>query len=517
MCGGNLEISEGMKICQCSYCRTFQTVPDITSERKLSLFNHAGELRLQCEFDKSAGIYEIITAEFPDEPEAYWDLCLCKYGIEYVDDPKSGMKIPTCHRTCFDSILDDSNFRLALKYSDYKLQQIYTKEAKYIDSIQKNIIEVARREKPFDVFICYKESDISGNRTPDSIIAEKIYKRLTADGLKVFFARETLKTHLGCEYEPYIFSAINSAPVMIAIGTCKKYFNSVWVRNEWSRFLDFMNRDKNKILIPCYDNISVSDIPEEFQGFQAQNFSSPDSLDNISECVLSIEKSDSAYDNILKQYELQLKSERLKVKDFEAEKHKRASEEKKNAYKLYKKEKLPTGLLIVLDFVASFLLMFIVMGFVLAFDGDGAIFFPAWIISWLAPIIIGFPIVHSKNVKAKENLLKRLSYSKDSPYWQEGSVESNQALFEKHNARSLYENEYINLIPFLVMDFIISFFLCTVISVSFDYDFEKYSLFLWILCFAVLGLITVLPIRENNRRAKKRYYTRINYDENKKG
>ncbi len=517
MCGGNLEISEGMKICQCSYCRTFQTVPDISSERKLNLFSHAGELRLQCEFDKSSGIYEIITAEFPEEPEAYWGLCLCKYGIEYVDDPKSGTKIPTCHRTCFESILDDKNFRLALKYSDYKLQQIYTKEAEYIDRVQKNILEVARNEKPFDVFICYKESDSMGNRTPDSIIAEKIYKRLTSEGLKVFFARETLKTHLGCEYEPYIFSAINSASVMIVVGTQKNYFNSVWVRNEWSRFLDFMNRDKNKILIPCYDNISVLDIPKEFQGFQAQNFSDSDSFDNISECVLSVEKSDSGYDNIMKQYELQLKSERLKVKDFEDEKHRRASEEKKNAYKLYKKEKLPTGLLIALDFVASFFLMFIVFGIVLTFDADGAILFPAWIISWSAPIYIGFPVVHRQNVKAKENLLKRLSYSKDSPYWQEGSVESNQALFEKHNAKRLYENEYIDLIPFLVLDFIISFFLCTAISESFDYDFEKYILLVWILCFAVLGLVTVLPIRENNRHAEKRYYTRINYDENKKG
>lgn len=49
---------------------------------------------MNAEFDRAATVYVSITGEFPEEAEAYWGLCLCKYGIEYVDDPLTGKKIP---------------------------------------------------------------------------------------------------------------------------------------------------------------------------------------------------------------------------------------------------------------------------------------------------------------------------------------------------------------------------------------------------------------------------------------
>ena len=57
-------------------------------------------------------------AHSPEEAEAYWGLVLCKYGIEYVDDPATGKKIPTCHRSSFDSIMEDSDFEQALENAD---------------------------------------------------------------------------------------------------------------------------------------------------------------------------------------------------------------------------------------------------------------------------------------------------------------------------------------------------------------------------------------------------------------
>ena len=53
-------------------------------------------------------------ADFRQEAEAYWGLVLCKYGIEYVDDPATGKKVPTCHRSSFESIMEDPNFEQAL-------------------------------------------------------------------------------------------------------------------------------------------------------------------------------------------------------------------------------------------------------------------------------------------------------------------------------------------------------------------------------------------------------------------
>ncbi len=271
MCGGDLSITDMDKVVACDYCGTTQTVPMADSEKKLTLFNRANRLRLAGEFDKAAGIYENIVAEFSEEAEAYWGLCLCNYGIEYVDDPATGKKIPTCHRASFQKLREDENFELAMEYADVIAQKVYRDEAREIDRINEEILSISRNESPYDVFICYKETDESGERTPDSVMAQDIYDALTTKGLKVFFARISLESKLGQQYEPYIFAALNSAKIMLCVGTRYEYFHAVWVKNEWGRFLRLAAKDKTKMLIPCYKDMDPYDLPDAFKGLQAQD------------------------------------------------------------------------------------------------------------------------------------------------------------------------------------------------------------------------------------------------------
>ncbi|MBQ1685043.1 MAG: TIR domain-containing protein, partial [Clostridia bacterium] len=271
MCGGDLLLTEGSTVAECEYCGSVQTVPTADNEKKLTLFARANRLRAANEFDKAAGVYESIVADFPEEAEAYWGLVLCKFGIEYVDDPATGKKIPTCHRSGFDSVMKDSDFEQACENADPTARRVYREEAKQIEEIRKRIIEVSGKEEPYDIFICYKETDAGGKRTVDSVIAQNVYDKLTESGYRVFFSRITLEDKLGLEYEPYIFAALNSAKVMLVFGTDYEHFNAVWVKNEWSRFLKLMAADKTKYLIPCYKDIDAYDMPEEFAHLQAQD------------------------------------------------------------------------------------------------------------------------------------------------------------------------------------------------------------------------------------------------------
>lgn len=271
MCGGDLNITEADKVVECEYCGTTQTVPSADNEKKMTLFNRANRLRLNNEFDKAAALYEQLIAEFPEEAEAYWGLCLCNWGIEYVDDPATGEKKPTCHRASFESLMKDENYLLAMEYADVTAQRVYRREAQEIDRLNDAILSVSRNEKPYDVFICYKETDENGMRTYDSVLAQDIYDALTANGLKVFFSRITLEDKLGRQYEPYIFAALNSAKVMLAIGTKYEYFQAVWVKNEWSRFMRLAAKDRSKVLIPCFCDMDPYDLPDEFKGLQAQD------------------------------------------------------------------------------------------------------------------------------------------------------------------------------------------------------------------------------------------------------
>ncbi len=271
MCGAGLNITGDSKVCECEYCGSVQTVPSMDDEKKVSLFSRANSLRSRGEFDQAINVYESIISNFPDEAEAYWGLLLCRFGIEYVDDPSTGMKVPTCHRASFESIMEDPDFDMVMAYADMESSPVYRQQAKEIEQIRNGIIEVSEKEAPYDVFICYKETDEFGDRTEDSVKAQEVYDLLTEEGYRVFFSRISLEDKLGEEYEPYIFAALNSAKVMLVFGTKYEYFNAVWVKNEWSRFLSMKAKDQKKMLIPCYEYIDAYDMPKEFKLLQAQD------------------------------------------------------------------------------------------------------------------------------------------------------------------------------------------------------------------------------------------------------
>jgi len=271
MCGGTLEITDGLTVAECEYCGTKQTLPKLNDDKKANLYDRANYFRRNNEFDKAAGIYEQILSEDNTDAESYWSLVLCRYGIEYVEDPVSHNRVPTVNRTQYNSVLTDKDYLSALKYADLYQRVIYESEAKTIDDIQKSILAISRSEAPFDIFICYKETDSLGMRTPDSVYAQDIYKALTDEGYKVFFARITLESKLGTAYEPYIFAALNSAKVMLVVGTKPEHFNAVWVRNEWNRYLSLIKNGEKKTLIPIYSDMSPYELPEEFSYIQAQD------------------------------------------------------------------------------------------------------------------------------------------------------------------------------------------------------------------------------------------------------
>ena len=273
MCGAPLAIAEGKRIVTCEYCGAQQTIPLLDDEKRANLYERASHFRLNNEFDKAAALYELILNEDSTDAEAYWSLVLCRYGVEYVADPASGKRVPTVNRVQYTSIFDDKNYQAALENAEPACRVLYMKEANALNEIQKGYLAISQKEAPFDVFICYKETDDRGRRTMDSVIAGDIYQRLTQEGLKVFYAAITLEDKLGQAYEPYIFAALHSAKVMLVVGTQPQHFSAVWVKNEWSRFLHLIKEDASKLLVPCYRNMDPYTLPQEFSHLQAQDMS----------------------------------------------------------------------------------------------------------------------------------------------------------------------------------------------------------------------------------------------------
>ena len=273
MCGGALEVNHNETVITCEYCGTRQTLPKLDNDQRAAMFTRGDYFRRIGEFDKALSLYEEIIRENESDAEAHWCCALCRFGIEYVKDPESGEYLPTCHRASFDGFMEDVDYLAALEYADDAARIQYQHDAEKIAEVQRGILTTVQQEEPYDIFICYKETDETGKRTKDSILAQDIYYQLNEQGYRVFFARITLEDKAGEKYEPYIFAALNSAKVMLAVGTRPEHFNAVWVRNEWSRYLKLIKKDKKRILIPCYQDMSPYDLPDQLSVLQAYDMS----------------------------------------------------------------------------------------------------------------------------------------------------------------------------------------------------------------------------------------------------
>ena len=93
---------------------------------------------------KHATCARCITTKRTTDADAHWNAALCRYGIEYVKDPESGKRIPTCHRANWDSILSDVDYLAAIHFADPMARKVYETDGKYIDEVQKNILAISR-------------------------------------------------------------------------------------------------------------------------------------------------------------------------------------------------------------------------------------------------------------------------------------------------------------------------------------------------------------------------------------
>lgn len=240
-CGGTVvPLQNNPRYYKCEYCGSVTTT--MTDRETVRLERAFCKLR-DGDFDDAEDDFADIIAMSPDCYEAYWGRLLARYGIIYVVDGETGKKIPTLNKMAKSAFLSDTDYIKAMQKSPTEIGLSYAQQGSAIDRILSGQIEVAGREKPYDIFICYKESDRENgvNRTRDSYECSELYVYLTGLGYRVFYARETLRSYISEDYEPYIYNALMTAKVMIVYSTQAEYVKATWVRNEWSRYIKMMD------------------------------------------------------------------------------------------------------------------------------------------------------------------------------------------------------------------------------------------------------------------------------------
>ena len=272
ICGANYEYLNGRW--RCPACGAYKA-EELSNEEVTLLYSAAQKLRLS-NFSEAEEAYSDIIEKYPENASAYWGRLLSKYGIKYEED-FDGRKIPTCYATSIESVTEDKDYQKALELADAENQVHFANQASYIERVRKEWVEKASKEKPYDIFLCYKESDREAGieRTTDSVAVQDLYIHFTNQGYRVFYSRESLREKVGEKYEPYIFNALATAKVMLVYGSTAEYIKSTWLKNEWHRFYKKIasgEKHQEALLIAC-DGFSPNELPSVLssrQCFDAQ-------------------------------------------------------------------------------------------------------------------------------------------------------------------------------------------------------------------------------------------------------
>ncbi|MBR6744669.1 MAG: leucine-rich repeat protein [Clostridia bacterium] len=294
-CGGEYVLRKGRRVC--AYCGS--NMPEmISGEESTLLFNAFQRLRL-AEFADAEQDFDDIIRRYPRNANAYWGRLMARYGIKYERD-YDGKQIPTCYAASIESIWNAEDYRKAVEYADEESRAVFRAHAEYIESVRLEWLDKASREKPYDIFISYKDSDAENgiDRTADSDEMRELYIYLLGKGYRVFFSRESLRGKAGEKYEPYIYGALSTAKVMLVYASKPGYANATWVKNEWSRCQRLIRAGAKHpdSLIVAYKGFSPKELPLALceSGRQHLDASKPGFYDEFLEAVARItEQSDA--------------------------------------------------------------------------------------------------------------------------------------------------------------------------------------------------------------------------------
>lgn len=123
----------------------------------------------------------------------------------------------------------------------------------------------------YDVFLSHKNLDSGGQPTRDAALAREVHDHLAGQGLRVFLSAVSLEKLGAASYKKAIDEALDSAQVLVVIGTSTEHLESQWVRYEWESFFsDILSGLKPKGRVFSYvAGVDVNALPRTLRQNQA--------------------------------------------------------------------------------------------------------------------------------------------------------------------------------------------------------------------------------------------------------
>lgn len=129
-----------------------------------------------------------------------------------------------------------------------------------------------------EVFMAYIETDESGRRTKDSIIAQEIYYKLNQANISTFFQRISADTFSDDVIESICDVAASNAKIIIIIGTSSEHFKKLFEKYEGILTA--------KAIIPIFSGMKPSELPQQLASLQGLNYDTVGKFEDLIKVTL---------------------------------------------------------------------------------------------------------------------------------------------------------------------------------------------------------------------------------------
>lgn len=140
--------------------------------------------------------------------------------------------------------------------------------------------EVSRK---YQVFISFKHTDGYGNETPDSRLAEGLYKKLRAKNIKVYYSKKSIEVEGSDKYKNSISHALMESRILVVVGTRPDYMSAPWVRREYQEFRSKMKHAGSADAFAIFNYLGpemhVNSLPEELADYTS--YTDPEKLKDV--------------------------------------------------------------------------------------------------------------------------------------------------------------------------------------------------------------------------------------------
>lgn len=280
-------------VLECSHCHEKMTFPKEGQTKDVIELLNQGQRELSiCNFDNAYKHYDEAMKKDPLEPEAYFGKLLSEYNIQYLRDiahyKENGTITlqPICHRENMQAIREDRNYKKAIELATDEQRKIYERKIKDIIEIDHHFKKLEQEGIDYDCFICVKvKEEDKEHYTKDSHDADILYDKLMKEGYHPFYSERTKKEQnwLGNSYEANILYGLYKAKCMIIICSDKEYLDTPWVKNEYSRYIEFMKigkKEKGSLCIAYTDEVieQLPGISYRLEGIKFDGFDTSEKL-----------------------------------------------------------------------------------------------------------------------------------------------------------------------------------------------------------------------------------------------